>query len=54
MTTPEQKIANEVKLLVLLERHSTADWDDGGNLVVTHEGMDYMIEVKAFALGNVD
>lgn len=52
--TLEQKIATEVKMLVLLERHNTSDLDDAGNLVVTHEGLDYMIEVKAFALGNVD
>lgn len=54
MPTPEKIIANEIKLLVLLERHNTSDWDDAGNLVVEHEGMEYMIEVKAFALGNVD
>lgn len=54
MTTPELKIANEVKLMVLTDRWRTADWDDAGNLVVTHEGLDYMVEVKAFALGNVD
>lgn len=52
--TKEQKIANEVKLLVLTERWQSADLDDASNLVVTHEGLDYMVEVKVFALGNVD
>ena len=52
--TAEQQIATEVKLLVLANRWSSSDLDDVGNLVVEHEGVEYMVEVKAFALGNVD
>lgn len=52
--TPEKLIANEIKLLTLTERWQTSDWDDAGNLVVEHEGIEYMVEVKVFAMGNVD